>query len=157
MEVLFISEEILKEIQLADELLRELIGRFNKMENKKHLYKGMEELTLIEINTILVIGLGEMKSMSSIANSLGVTFGTPTVTIDRLIVKGYVERIRDVEDRRQVFVKLSENGERVYTSIIQLKKRVAERIFGILSPEERKGLINVLSKLNHGFDELFGR
>lgn len=125
------------------------------MENKKYLYKGINELTLIEIDTILVIGRDSMRSMSEIANKLGVSSGTPTVTIDRLINKGFVIRIRDLEDRRQVFVKLSEKGTEVFNDIMALKNKVTERIFGILTPEERKTAIDVLSKLNNSFDKVF--
>ena len=132
-----------------------MLEKFNKIQNKKHLYKGMEDLTVIEIDTIIVIGREEMKSMSTIAKKLGVSFGTPTVTIDRLIDKGYVKRIRDEEDRRQVFIKLSDKGTQVYDAIIELKNKLTERVFGILKEEERKMLIDVVSRLNGKFDEIF--
>lgn len=151
------SDEISQEVLLVGKLFRELYQKYSKMENKKHLYKDIEELTLIEIDTIVVIGIERKKSMSEIANSLGVSFGTPTVTIDRLIGKGYVERIRDEGDRRQVFVKLSEKGEQVHQSIIALKNKVAERVYGILEPEERDALVKILTKVNTRFDELFLR
>ena len=144
-----------KETFLAGELFTELFNKFNKMQNKKHMYKDMKELTLIEINTIIVIGRDNMKSMSEIANTLGVSFGTPTVTIDRLITKDYVVRIRDEEDRRQVFVKLSEKGIEVYNAIFELKSKATETIFSILSQEEKVALISILAKLNHHLDGLF--
>lgn len=143
------------ELYIVGELFRELIDKFNKVRNKKQLYKGMEDLTVIEIDTIIVIGREGMKSMSSIAKQLGVSFGTPTVTIDRLIEKGYVKRIRDEEDRRQVFVKLSDKGTEVLESIISLKNGLTERIFGILQEDERTRLIDILSRLNSKFDEVF--
>lgn len=96
-----------------------------------------------------------MKSMSEIASALGVSSGTPTVTIDRLIVKGFVERIRDEGDRRQVFVKLSESGLKIYQAVVELKNNITERIFGILEQDERKSLIEILSKINNKVDELF--
>ncbi len=95
-----------------------------------------------------------MKSMSVIAKELGVTYGTPTVTIDRLIEKGFVTRIRDEEDRRQVFIKLSDTGEKIYESILELKSKLTEKIFGILTREERSSLVEILSKLNNNFDDL---
>lgn len=143
------------ELYVVGELFSELIAKFNKAQNKKHLYKGMEDLTVIEIDTIIVIGREGMKSMSYIAKKLGVSFGTPTVTIDRLIEKGYVKRIRDEEDRRQVFIKLSDKGTEVYDSIIRLKNGLTERIFGILREDERTRLIDILSRLNNKFDEVF--
>jgi DNA-binding MarR family transcriptional regulator len=143
------------DLSIVDGLFRQLLEKFNKVENKKYLYKDIDELTVIEIDTILVIGRDELKSMSAIAKKLGVSFGTPTVTIDRLIDKGYVQRIRDLGDRRQVFIKLSEKGLEVYESIVKIKTRLAEKVFGILTPDERTRFVNVLSRLNQNFDELF--
>lgn len=144
------------ELLLVDQLFRKLFDKYYKLESKKFFSKNLEDLTVIEINTILVIGHGsENKKMSEIANTLGVTFGTPTVTIDRLIKKGYVIRQRDEEDRRQVFISLSETGVSVFESIVQLKNKIAEKIFGILDPSERKALIDILSNLNSHFDNVF--
>jgi DNA-binding MarR family transcriptional regulator len=149
------ENEIKREMHLIGGLFRKLFDKFNRMENKKYLYKDIKDLTLAEINTILVIGPDDMKSMSQIANSLGVSFGTPTVTIDRLINKGYVDRIRDEEDRRQVFVRLSEEGRKVFGIVMDLKEKVMEKVLGILDADERKILITVFSKLNNKFDEAF--
>lgn len=93
--------------------------------------------------------------MSEVASSLDVTSGTSTVAIDRLIAKGYVERIRDLEDRRQVFVKLSADGVKVYETAEEVKNEVIERVFGVLSPEERKVTIDIFKKINNQFSELF--
>lgn len=150
------SSEKANELLLVDQLFRKLFDKYYKLESKKYLSKSLEDLTVIEINTILVIGHGsENKKMSEIANTLGVTFGTPTVTIDRLIKKGYVIRQRDEEDRRQVFISLSETGLEVFKSIVELRNKIAEKIFCILNPEERKALIDILSNLNSHFDKVF--
>ena len=140
---------------MVGNLFRELFDKLNTLESKKHVYKEFDNLTLIEINTIMVIGINEATSMSQIAKTLGVSFGTPTVTIDRLISKGLVVRKRDVEDRRQVFVKLSHEGERVYTAIEKIKNEVTEKLFGILDDVEITTLLNILNKLNSKFDDLF--
>lgn len=148
-------EESKKELHQIGSLFDELISRFEGLSSKKHLYKGLNELTLIEIKTIIVIGCGETKSMSQIAKKLGVSLGTPTVTIDRLIDKGFVERIRDMEDRRQVFVTLSDRGNEVCRNISNLKHKIAENFFGLLSAEERLLFFSVLSKLNSNFSVVF--
>ncbi len=142
------------ETQMAGTLFMQLFEKYNRIKNKKHLYKDIKELTLIEINTILVIGNGELKSMSEIANTLGVSSGTPTVTIDRLILKGYVERIRDEGDRRQVFVRLSVKGVEAYELINEMKNKITETVFGVIDEDEKKVLISALVKLNKKVDEI---
>ncbi len=150
------NSETKNSLLIVDELFRKLFDKYNKLESKKFFSKTLDDLTVIEINTIVVIGHGEEdKKMSEIANTLGVTFGTPTVTVDRLIKKGYVVRRRDKEDRRQVFISLSETGKDVFDSIIMIRNILAEKIYGILSEDERKALINILSSLNSNFDDIF--
>ncbi|AEY66479.1 MarR family winged helix-turn-helix transcriptional regulator [Clostridium sp. BNL1100] len=150
------NSETENSLLIVDELFRKLFDKYNKLESKKFFSKTLDDLTVIEINTIVVIGHGEEdKKMSEIANTLGVTFGTPTVTVDRLIKKGYVIRRRDKEDRRQVFISLSETGKDVFESIIIIRNILAEKIYGILSEDDRKALINILSSLNSHFDDIF--
>ncbi len=150
------NSETENSLLIVDELFRKLFDKYNKLESKKFFSKSLDDLTVIEINTIVVIGRGEEdKKMSEIANTLGVTFGTPTVTVDRLIKKGYVIRRRDKEDRRQVFISLSETGKDVFESIIIIRNILAEKIYGILSEDERKALINILSSLDSHFDDIF--
>lgn len=150
------NSEQTNELLIVEQLFSKLIEKYNRIESKKYFSEELIDLTVIEIKTLLVIGHGEQnKKMSDIANTLGVTFGTPTVTIDRLIKKGYVTRMRDDLDRRQVFVSLSEKGKEIFASIVVLKNILAEKVFGILSIEERKLLIGVLSTLNSHFDEIF--
>ncbi len=150
------NSETENSLLIVDELFRKLIDKYNKLESKKFFSKTLDDLTVIEINTLVVIGHGEEdKKMSEIANSLGVTFGTPTVTVDRLIKKGYVIRRRDNEDRRQVFISLSDTGKDVFESIIIIRNILAEKIYGILSEDERKALINILSSLDSHFDDIF--
>lgn len=148
-----IEKKYSEEIYTAGRLFRELYDKYNRMESKKHFYKEIQDLTVIEINTILVIGQDEEpKKMSQLAGILGVTSGTPTVTIDRLIGKGYVERIRDEVDRRQVFVQLSQKGKEAFSAVLKLKDRITENIFGVLGPDEVKEAVRILEILNNRMD-----
>lgn len=146
-----------KDLLAVGGLFLQLYDRYNRLESKRFFYKDfLEELTMIEINTIMVIGKdGNRKKMSEIANQLGVSTGTPTVTVDRLIKKGYVVRDRDEEDRRQVIVKLSEIGLSAFTQIHELKNTLMERLFGIMEDEQLKALVSILDVLNEKFDDVF--
>ncbi|MHB8063992.1 MAG: MarR family winged helix-turn-helix transcriptional regulator [Ruminiclostridium sp.] len=150
------NSEPTNELLIVEQLFSKLIEKYNRIESKKYFSEDLVDLTVIEIKTLLVIGHGnENKKMSDIANILGVTFGTPTVTMDRLIKKGYVIRTRDDSDRRQVFISLSDKGQEVFASIVVLRNVLAEKVFGVLSIEERNALIKLLSTLNSHFDDIF--
>ena len=66
------------------------------------------------MHVIEAIGLGEGRNMSSIAKKLNITVGTLTTAVNSLVNKKYAVRRRSEEDRRVVFVSLTEKGERAY-------------------------------------------
>ncbi len=68
-------------------------------------------LTLNEMHTLSAIAQGEVSTMTMVAGLLGVTVSTLTIGINRLVVKGYVNRIRSQNDKRVVFLALTAKGE----------------------------------------------
>lgn len=50
------------------------------------------------------------KTMSQISDFLILTPGTTTIHIDSMIEKGFVKRDYDKEDRRKIYIELSEKG-----------------------------------------------
>lgn len=156
-------ESVQKDLKSSEDLLvvgglfLELLEKYNRLDSKRFFYRDLlEELTMIEINTIVVIGRnGNRQKMSDVANSLGVSTGTPTVTVDRLIKKGYVIRDKDPDDRRQVIVMLSEKGLEAYQHVVELKSLIVERLFSLMNDEQLKALISILDVLNNNFDDLF--
>ena len=141
----------------AGKLFIDILDQYNKLEGKKLLKDNtLEDLTLIEIKTIVVIGRNDNKAkMSDLAKTLGVTKGTPTVTIDRLIKKGYVLRENLPGDRRQVIVVLSEKGKKALKEIVYIKEQIIEKLFSIINEEQIESLIGILTKISENFKEVF--
>ena len=73
-----------------------------------------------------------------------------TLVIDNLEKQGLVRRERNPEDRRQVFIHLTEKGESLIKEVFpaQLKAIVDE--FAVLTAEEQKQLGTLLRKLGKG-------
>ena len=100
------------------------------------------------MHVIEAIGIGEPKNMSAIARELSVTVGTLTIAMNSLVKKGYVERTRGLEDRRVVYISLSERGRRAYENHARFHR---ESVTGELTAEETEILVKSLSKLNQWF------
>lgn len=60
------------------------------------------DLSITEMHTIEAIGMYKKKTTSEVAKELSITVGTLTTAINKLVKKGYVERIRSEDDRRVV-------------------------------------------------------
>ena len=76
------------------------------------LSKGyFSDLSIAELHTLNAIGPYEARTMTETANILGITIGTLTVAVDRLVKKEYVTRSYSPTDRRVIYVELTPAGE----------------------------------------------
>lgn len=100
----------------------------------------------------MVLGLveksreGEPYTISAIAGKLGLDPATVVRTIDSLEKRGLVERQRDKQDRRQVFIVFTESG---HQRLIETHQHFINRIravFQAMSVEGRASLLNGLDE-----------
>ena len=94
------------------------------------------------------IGPYDRRTMSETAATLGVTTGTLTVAIDRLVRKGYVERHRDPNDRRVVRVGLTRKGKLAFRMHNKFHKLLVDRLVGPLDPDGREILLTTLRQID---------
>lgn len=110
-------------------------------------------MTANDMHVIEAIGTKAPRNMSAVAKSLGVTTGTLTISVNSLVKKGYVERIRSEEDRRVVLVSLSPKGKKAYLQHEEFHKEMIDAIVAQLNEEEKCVLENALKNLNEFFSE----
>jgi len=113
---------------------------------EKALSKGnFGDLSVAEMHTLEGIGLYGTRTMSETAATLEVTTGTLTVAVDRLVRKGYVERHRDLVDRRVVRVKLTKKGKLAFRMHNKFHTLLVDRLVSPLNEEQRQVLLDTLS------------
>lgn len=83
------------------------INRIEEEELKKSRFK---DLTVKELHAIDAITMYDHLTVSQVANKLHLSRATVTSTVDRLVRKGYTERIRDEKDRRVIHLELTSKG-----------------------------------------------
>jgi len=76
-----------------------------------------------------------------------VTSGGMTYVVDRLVEKGFVERIRCPSDRRASYAALTEAGARRMGEIFATHQAVMEHAVSGVSDEEKRALIQGLKSL----------
>lgn len=133
------------------ELARLLVQIFDNvlLTEEKALQKGyFSDLSLAEMHALEAIGPYEARTMTETASDLGITTGTLTVSIDRLVKKGYVLRNRDVNDRRIVRISLTHNGKLAYRIHSKFHAVLARRILEPYSDEEREKFIKMISEID---------
>ena len=137
--------------ETLNELLVTLFRDVMDIEQKVIITPEFKDITNNDMHVISAIGVGTTKNMSSIAKELSVTVGTLTISMNSLVKKGYVLRERGKEDRRVVYISLTERGRAAYVHHARFHKAMIDSISDELTSEEMELLIKTLTKLNKWF------
>lgn len=133
--------------ETLNEVLVSLFRDVNEIEQKAIITSEFEDITNNDMHVIEAIGMEAPKNMSAIARELSVTVGTLTISMNSLVKKGYVVRQRSSEDRRVVYISLSEKGMMAYYHHEKFHKQMIDGIVKELTKEELEALVMALTKL----------
>ena len=134
-----------------NEVLVNLFRDVMDIEQKAIITEEFQDITNNDMHIIEAIGMNEPKNMSTIAREISVTVGTLTIAMNSLVKKGYVLRERGKEDRRVVYISLTERGRAAYVHHARVHKAMIDSISDELTSEEMELLIKTLTKLNKWF------
>jgi DNA-binding MarR family transcriptional regulator len=111
------------------------------------------ELSAMEISSAQFIVIAALalsdsaKSASDLCKSMSYDAGAMTRMIDRLETKGLILRNRRPDDRRVVFVELTEAGSRAYPRMREVSMGVLNRFLRGFSQAEARQLESYLSRM----------
>jgi DNA-binding MarR family transcriptional regulator len=106
------------------------------------------ELTAPQLKIIFSIAAdGEAKSASDVCKRISYDAGAMTRMIDRLESKGLIQRERCPNDRRLVFLALTEEGRTAYPRMKELHRGVLNRFLRSLSKAEASELESLLRRM----------
>ncbi len=135
-----------------NELLVSLFNHVMDMEGRAVITEEYRDITNNDMHIIEAIGVEEPRNMSVIAHRLSVTVSTLTINMNGLEKKGYIRRERSSEDKRVVYVILTEKGRKAFYHHRDFHKKMIRAIVKDLSEEETEILYRCLVNLN-GFLE----
>ena len=113
-------------------------------EKSKH-----EHLTPAQVKVLIFINYtrNDAITVGNIAKYLSCTPATVSGVIDSLEKKDLIRRVRDIEDRRKVHIKLNPAGERV-VGVVESIGYEMEEIVSEFSPEEQEVLEKFLERIS---------
>ena len=138
---------------ILNEILVRLFRDIMDIEEKAIITQEFKDRTNNDMHVIDAIGLGKPKNMTSIARELSVTVGTLTIAMNSLVKKGYVVRERGQEDRRIVYISLSEKGKKAFEHHAEFHRQMIDGITEGLEEDEMQVLVRALAKLDGWFRE----
>jgi MarR family 2-MHQ and catechol resistance regulon transcriptional repressor len=93
-------------------------------------------------------------TMGELGKKILVTGGCVTVIIDNLEKEKLVERVRNTDDRRIIWVQLTDKGEKLFQHIFEQHAARVTELASVLSASEQEALAALLKKLGLAIQEL---
>lgn len=99
-----------REIRKLNDILVNLFNTVLRQEEEAVQHASFDDISITEVHTLAAVGMGRPKTMTHVANILGIKVSTLTTAVGKLVKKGYVQRLRDEKDRRIVKIHLTDKG-----------------------------------------------
>ena len=139
--------------QELNQLLVETFRDILKIEEMSVRSATQDGISVAEIHTLEAIGINAEPNASEVAATLRVAQSTLTITVNRLEIKGMVERGRSETDRRFVRLCLTERGSTMVKAHERFHRRMTRRIVSKLQEDEVELFGKILVNLRTFFAE----
>lgn len=134
-----------------NEILVKLFRNINTIEEQAVKSGEYKDMTTNDMHVIEAIGMDGEKNMSTVAKSLSVTTGTLTISVNSLVKKGFVDRVRSETDRRVVLVSLTDKGKKAFKQHQKFHEDMISAVVAQLDEDEKLILQKALVDLNTFF------
>ena len=136
--------------EIINDVLVHLFHEIWELEEKAIITEEFKDITNNDMHIIEAVGLNG-GNMSGIAEKLRITVGSLTTSMNSLVKKGYVVRERSEEDRRVVYIRLTEKGDKAYYHHEQFHHQMVDAVMQELGDEEVNVLVKTLTDLSAFF------
>lgn len=130
---------------------KQKMTQFIQMQLKK---QHLDELIPSHGNILTVLyENGDKMPLNEIAKRIGRDKSTVTLLVNKLVGLGYVEKVRDLQDKRVTFVQLTEQGYDLKPQFDHISAKVYETAYRGFSQEEKAQFLSLLKRVNQNFSE----
>ncbi|CAM4302715.1 MarR family winged helix-turn-helix transcriptional regulator [Paenibacillus tarimensis] len=106
-------------------------------------------LSITQVQLLELLDKEGRQKASQLAGALFITTGGFTGIADRLVKAGLVERVKDEQDRRTVYLELTEEGRQELVRVVEQRKELLNKLFGVLPEKD----VNELQRMLNTFYE----
>ncbi|NOI14510.1 MarR family winged helix-turn-helix transcriptional regulator [Vibrio hepatarius] len=138
----------MQNIEQLNQLLTEFYDKMSSWEQSVVKETGY---SLAQVHTIEVLGVHGALRMKELAEKLGITTGTLTVQIEKLVAANLIERQAHPDDRRAIVVTLTQEGQAIHLQHNQLHLDLVKDLTRNIDSEQESVLLACLEKMNREF------
>lgn len=137
--------------ETINDILVNLFNEIWKLEEDAIITEEFKDITNNDMHIIEAVGLTGENTMSMVAKKMGITAGSLTTSVNGLVNKKYVTRQRSDQDRRVIFLRLTDKGFKAYQHHQEYHRQMTDAVLGTLEEDE----IPILVKTLKGLSEFF--
>jgi DNA-binding MarR family transcriptional regulator len=108
------------------------------------------DLKVVEFSILMLVASNPQVNQKQLGEALDVSAPNMAVTIDRLVERGWVERVRGTRDRRAMHIHLTAQGDELVKRAEKIASTMEGHALRALSTAERALLIELLMKVATG-------
>ncbi|QHI71695.1 MarR family transcriptional regulator [Aminipila terrae] len=135
--------------------LRELVNKMAWL-NKFKMQESLRGYKSSEVHYIEYIGRNSDSNVTKLAESLYMTRGAISKMTRKLIKKGAIESYQKPDNKKEIYFRLTKQGQEVYNIHEELHKEFQERdkvVFEQITEEQLDSMLNFVEKYNRHLDE----
>jgi DNA-binding MarR family transcriptional regulator len=114
----------------------------------RHL--GPLDLKIVEFSILMLVASNPQINQKRLGAALDISAPNMAVTLDRMVERGWVERVRSTQDRRAQQIHLTPQGAELVQRAEKIASTMENAALKVLSPAERALLIELLIKVAGG-------
>jgi DNA-binding MarR family transcriptional regulator len=141
-------------VELLNRVLKDLFYKILRLQERNVSLSSNQSLSRTEMHVLENVQEAPDMTLTDIAEELGVTKATVSVTIARLERKGFLQKVRMEEDRRKKMLRLTEQGLFCYHKHRQFHVNMVNSILHEFRIEEHPHVIKSLGALLNFFDRI---
>ena len=138
----------MKELEQLNHTIIEFYEKLSSWEQSVVRGKGV---SLPQVHVVEILGVHGAMRMKELADKIGVTTGTLTVQVDKMVNAGLIQLRPHESDRRSILVELTAKGGGMYKEHDNLHLTLTQDITAKLDDAERRNLLSYLIKINQEF------
>ena len=119
------------------------------------LRKRGVKLSMNEVHVLEAIEKTNEPTMTHLAKRLRVTVGTLTTAMNRLVEKGFVTRYRLPEDKRKVYIALTDKAHKVLAIHDEFHEEMIEATISDMRLDEDEVLLQSLKNISEYFKQKY--
>lgn len=141
-----------------EQVLMGLRNLVNKMAwiNKPKMEKRLEGYKSSEVHCIEYLGKNTDSNVTRLAESFYMTTGAISKLTKKLIKKGVIESYKKPDNKKEIYFRLTKEGQKIFNVHEELHKEFQERdksVFDQMSKEQYDSMISFMDSYSNHLDE----